>query len=92
MFVLLHGHVPCSAAAALLLRLHGAVEVALEPLEERALGARDGKVAVRTFLLEPGERQGVDAARELGPELVVQLLDAFFQLRLEEPQIVLTYA
>ena len=84
--VLLHGNA-CSVASALLFRLHGAVEVALEPLEERALGARDGKVAVRTFLLEPGERQGVDAARELGPELVVQLLDAFFQLGLEEPQI-----
>ena len=53
----------CSAAAALL-PLHGAVEEALEPLEERALRARDGEPEVLAVLLERGERQRVDAARE----------------------------
>ena len=62
------------------------VEVALEPLEELALGARDGKVAVLAVLPELGERQGVDAAREPGPELLVELRRARFDAGREVPQ------
>ena len=58
------------SAAALLLRPHGAVDVALEPVEELALVARDREVEELAVRLEVGDERAMDASvarRKLRP-------------------------